>query len=420
MLWGIITHTNIDYAKLMWEEFIQAIKTFLIDKANLGSPTKKGKKTKPHVIPYSRFTKLILYYLGRQHNIHQRSGSPLNLAEDDLSLGNLKFVPKGEINKVFGMKIPEELITDNIKNVPYYNAYLEMVANHEREIAAVKEGGKKKTTPKANKPVKPAPAKQAKPATAKQPKPKPVKEKPTKPTPIQKAGKGKVIKARTRRTPATEEASTGPSAQPQDDTSANIVRETPSPTDAEYMAKLDEGQAGSDPGKTLESRTPPDDDKMDEDQAGSDPGKIHVALAGPNPEPMHDDFVATVYPKVHEILKFLADEHVILEDLPSSSETLSSMKNLDDTYTFGDQLFNKNQPKMKLENRMLTLKLYPCANSSAGASEQLSSGNSFALTVAKYSSSGIFITGSGNDLEHFIPNNPPLNLMLHLQSSFQN
>nr|GEZ06307.1 hypothetical protein [Tanacetum cinerariifolium] len=40
-----------------------------------------------------------------------------------------------------------------------------------------------------------------------------------------------------------------------------------------------------------------------------------------------------------------------------------------------------------------------------------------ALTVAKYSSRGIFITGSRNDLEHFIPNNPPLNLMLHLPVS---
>nr|GEX79275.1 hypothetical protein [Tanacetum cinerariifolium] len=35
-----------------------------------------------------------------------------------------------------------------------------------------------------------------------------------------------------------------------------------------------------------------------------------------------------------------------------------------------------------------------------GATLQLSSGNSFALTVAKYSSSGIFITSSGNALEH--------------------
>nr|GEZ52518.1 hypothetical protein [Tanacetum cinerariifolium] len=45
-----------------------------------------------------------------------------------------------------------------------------------------------------------------------------------------------------------------------------------------------------------------------------------------------------------------------------------------------------------------------CANSLARETQQLSSGNSFAQTVAKYSSSEIFITGSGNDLKHFIPN----------------
>nr|GEV54875.1 integrase, catalytic region, zinc finger, CCHC-type, peptidase aspartic, catalytic [Tanacetum cinerariifolium] len=122
--------------------------------------------------------------LPRHHNIHQRSGSPLNLAKDDLSLGNLKFVPKGKINEVFGMKILEELITNNIRNTPYYNAYLEMVAKNKRRIAAAKEGGKKKTTPKADKLVKPTPAKQAKPATAKQPKSTPVKEELTKPTPL--------------------------------------------------------------------------------------------------------------------------------------------------------------------------------------------------------------------------------------------
>nr|GEV01556.1 histone deacetylase 14 [Tanacetum cinerariifolium] len=96
----------------------------------------------------------------------ERSGSPLNLAEDDLSLVNLKFIPKGKIDEVFGIKIPKELIMENIKNAPYYNAYLEMVAKHERRIAAAKEGGKKKTTPKADKPMKPA---QAKPTTAKKP-----------------------------------------------------------------------------------------------------------------------------------------------------------------------------------------------------------------------------------------------------------
>ncbi|GJT51112.1 hypothetical protein Tco_0977269 [Tanacetum coccineum] len=136
-----------------------------------------------------------------------------------------------------------------------------------------------------------------------------------------------------RRTLVTEKASTGPYAQPQDDTSTNVVRDTPSPAYAETGAdteksnsegdteilnvdeerdenvsntvaleertvELDEGQAGSDPGNTLESRSPPD-----EDQAGSNPGQSHVALAGPNLEPMHEDFIATVYLKVHESLK---------------------------------------------------------------------------------------------------------------------
>ncbi|GJS79813.1 hypothetical protein Tco_0729694 [Tanacetum coccineum] len=109
----------------------------------------------------------------------------------------------------------------------------------------------------------------------------------------------------------TEEAPTGPSAQPEDDTSANIVLDTPSPTDAETgaetdkmnsegdneiliigeeqgedvankvnleenTAKIDKGQAGSDPGKTpeksAESQPPPEHKVMKEDQAGSNPG----------------------------------------------------------------------------------------------------------------------------------------------------
>ncbi|GKF25771.1 hypothetical protein Tco_0081665, partial [Tanacetum coccineum] len=155
-----------------------------------------------------------------------------------------------------------------------------------------------------------------------------------------------------RRTPATKEASTGPSAQPHDDASANIVHESPSPADAETgadtdkinsgekTARIDEGQAGSDPGKTPKSRPPLDDDKMDEDQAGPDPRESRVALAGPNPEPTHDEFMANVYLNVHESLKFLVDEDFILEDPLSSTGTLSSIKNLDDAFTIGDQFIN--------------------------------------------------------------------------------
>ncbi|GKF66049.1 hypothetical protein Tco_0192566 [Tanacetum coccineum] len=106
-------------------------------------------------------------------------------------------------------------------------------------------------------------------------------------------------------TPATEEASIGPSVQPQDDTSANVVRESPSPADAEKgvesdktnsggvteelgedvdkqvnleekTPELDQDQARSDLGETHKSRPPPEQVFMDEDLARPDPGESRI------------------------------------------------------------------------------------------------------------------------------------------------
>ncbi|GJR07425.1 hypothetical protein Tco_0790077 [Tanacetum coccineum] len=101
-----------------------------------------------------------------------------------------------------------------------------------------------------------------------------------------------------RRTSTNEEASTGPSAQPQDDTSANIVRDSSSPTDAKTGADTDMTNSGGDT-KILQIDEEQGGDvaNMDEDQAGTDPGKSRVALAGANPEPTHEDFMANVYPQ---------------------------------------------------------------------------------------------------------------------------
>ncbi|GKE96464.1 hypothetical protein Tco_1581319, partial [Tanacetum coccineum] len=103
----------------------------------------------------------------------------------------------------------------------------------------------------------------------------------------------------------------------------------------ERTFELDEGQAGSDRSNTIESRSPPN-----EDQAGPNLGQSHVALGGPNLEPMHEDFIATVYPKVHKSLKHTTEEHAFLENPPSSLGSLSSVKNLDDAFTFCDQLID--------------------------------------------------------------------------------
>ncbi|GJV89908.1 retrovirus-related pol polyprotein from transposon TNT 1-94 [Tanacetum coccineum] len=407
------------------------------------------------------FIKLIICYLVARRNIHKRTQSPLHITTDDYTLGNLKFVPKGGLDEVFGMPIPKDLLTDAICNAKYYHKYLEMATRKPRQPTDVtyEESVEKKTVPPTDTSKKHAPAKQM----------KHVKEKSTKPTPSNKASKGKVLKVQKGKrfdrlideedeepqpasehqieddeynlqrgiqmslesfqapvggvaihepascvtrsllvvegkgkgiatneqaaqsllelqkpkkksttdyyifqmwTPVTKEASTGLSAVPRDDTSANVIRDTLSPTDIETDAdtkksnsevdteildvankqgedvshtvaleerivELDKGQAGSDPGNTLESRPLPD-----EDQTGSNPGQRHVALAGPNTKPMHKDFIATVNPKVHESLKHTTEEHVFLENLPSSSRTLSSMKNLDDAFTYGDQFLN--------------------------------------------------------------------------------
>ncbi|GJU57500.1 hypothetical protein Tco_1235266 [Tanacetum coccineum] len=60
---------------------------------------------------------------------------------------------------------------------------------------------------------------------------------------------------------------------------------------------------------------------------------------------MHEDFIATIYPAVHENLKHTTKEQVHIKNPPSSSRTLSSMKNLENAFTFGDQFINDKSTK---------------------------------------------------------------------------
>ncbi|GKD63672.1 hypothetical protein Tco_1305780, partial [Tanacetum coccineum] len=344
-----------------FEEFVQAIQTFLTDKANLGSPTKKGRKDKAYVIPYCRFTKLIICHLERIYNIHQRSTYMFHLDEEDLRLSNLKFVPKGEEDELVDEPDEEPAAHSEPEPEPVHQGEGEEF-DMERVIQMSLESFQAHRQAHVG-------GVAIRELIAEATRPLPVVE-----------GKGKAIvteeqAAQSLWTPTTEEASTRPSAQPLDNTSANIVHDSSSSADAETCArsdktnsrgdteilqitkelgedvdkqenieektvKLDQDQVGSDPGETHESQPPPEQVLMDEDQAGPDPGISRVALAGPDLEPTYDEFMADLYPKVQKSLKFSADEHVILEDPLSSTETLSSMKNLDDAYAIGDQFIN--------------------------------------------------------------------------------
>ncbi|GJX89690.1 hypothetical protein Tco_0341704 [Tanacetum coccineum] len=90
----------------------------------------------PFVAPPSsdtviEFTKLIIYHLRTKHNIHPRTGSPLHYSHEESILNTLRFVRK-DGREIFGMPIPDALLTDEIKGAPYYGDYQEHVAKYQQ------------------------------------------------------------------------------------------------------------------------------------------------------------------------------------------------------------------------------------------------------------------------------------------------
>ncbi|GJU62433.1 ribonuclease H-like domain-containing protein [Tanacetum coccineum] len=374
MLWGIVTQTNVDHAELIWEEFTQGIQTFFSHKASHKASLKNPKKkVTPLLIPYGRFSKVIIYYLASNNNIHRRPDSAVHHTGDDYVLGNLKFVPKGESVEVFGMAIPDPLITEAIQQSSYYPKYQKMVAENTKKTpqgSASMQPATKRATPK--KPTTTTPVKQSKPA------PSPTK-KPSKRKLPQKIRKGKPTfhlvdeedEAQQESNPQEEgndpelelakklrlethqekgeredkEIHESSSTSDSERTESDI--ETAAPKDDKDQGEVDSSTVTSgvsilvsDLVKAHEALAGPDPEPMKEDQTGSDSGKLHVSLAGPNPEHMDDEFLATVYPKVHENLKLITDKHVFDDKPESQSGSMSFMKNLDDTVNFRDQFLH--------------------------------------------------------------------------------
>nr|GEV67923.1 retrovirus-related Pol polyprotein from transposon TNT 1-94 [Tanacetum cinerariifolium] len=144
---------------------------------NLATASREKKKTSHLLILSVRLTKLIIHHLKTKHNIHPRTGSSLHYSHDENILNTLRFVGK-DGREIFGMPIPDALLTDEIKRAPYYGEYQEHVAKYQQYLDAehgkAEEGGAieslkatKVTKPKKQKLVKetldePSPAKRSK------------------------------------------------------------------------------------------------------------------------------------------------------------------------------------------------------------------------------------------------------------------
>ncbi|GKF96367.1 hypothetical protein Tco_0289102, partial [Tanacetum coccineum] len=109
-------------------------------------------------------------------------------------------------------------------------------------------------------------------------------------------GKGQAI------TP--HDSTTGPSSQPEDDTSEKVIHESSSTSDSEQTEseteaaapKGDKEQGEVNSSKVTSGVSIP---VSTQGQAGSDPEKAHEALAGPDPEPMQEDQTGSNSRKLH-------------------------------------------------------------------------------------------------------------------------
>ncbi|GJS06190.1 hypothetical protein Tco_0362986 [Tanacetum coccineum] len=213
----------------------------------------------------------------------------------------------GTKQEVFGMPIPNNLITADIQGEQYCNSYLEKVTKHQRYLAGEEVSDPDSPAPKLAKATKPKAAKKSKPSV---PKAAPV----TKPA-------------------ASNSAPTEPLGH---DESSSLYAKL-GLTDSE--TESDEEVPGIDARDQDEGQAAPNPGIQDEGQAGSNPGEAavsqpqpsHVVHAGPNLEHMD----------VEENLKLPTEDQVRLEEPTNSAGTLSSLQNLDKEFSFTNQFLEE-------------------------------------------------------------------------------
>ncbi|GJS76995.1 hypothetical protein Tco_0726876, partial [Tanacetum coccineum] len=128
LLRGMVTGSNIDFVELIWKDF----------KYQIG--TRRNSKLKQELMPYLRFTKLIVkYMMSKNDKIPKRPLSFQHVFKLDTTLGNLKFTNKGTIDPVFGMAILALMLNDDIKASAEYLEYLKKATGGSTPVV---KGGK--------------------------------------------------------------------------------------------------------------------------------------------------------------------------------------------------------------------------------------------------------------------------------------
>nr|GEY66500.1 hypothetical protein [Tanacetum cinerariifolium] len=109
-LWGLYNRSNIDYAYLIWEDFVYQVEH-------------KNQK-KSNEMYYPRFTKVIIdYFMIRKPSIPRRNRVNWHYVRDDVLFFTIKVVSRHQTTQQYGVILPIELTNDDIRNIKAYREY---------------------------------------------------------------------------------------------------------------------------------------------------------------------------------------------------------------------------------------------------------------------------------------------------------
>ncbi|GJW65636.1 retrovirus-related pol polyprotein from transposon TNT 1-94 [Tanacetum coccineum] len=113
ILWEMFYRENVDYPKLIWEDF-----AFQIDYRQL----KKGKRKN---MTYPRFTKIIInHVLSKHQSLSKLQYLHTHTFKDDGVVSRLKFVRIGEDFQEYGLPNPETMLSKGMKQSESYQMFI--------------------------------------------------------------------------------------------------------------------------------------------------------------------------------------------------------------------------------------------------------------------------------------------------------
>ncbi|GJV03236.1 hypothetical protein Tco_1336805 [Tanacetum coccineum] len=162
ILWGMYHKKNVDYAYLLWEEFVYQVENKNVKRSN--------------EMYYPRFTKVIVnFFMTKDSSIPRRNRVNWHFAKDDPMFTTIKVLSRHEDTQLYGANFPNKLTNEAIKDSESYKEYYAIASGAEplKTKASVKkkqaEFDKTKTPPTTKGKRLKTSAKAAKPAKKKQP-----------------------------------------------------------------------------------------------------------------------------------------------------------------------------------------------------------------------------------------------------------